>query len=40
MEDAADVWPDLPYAEWHETAATFQFWTQIGGKVRPGPNHG
>ena len=28
------VWPALPYAAWHETAATLQLWTQIVGKVR------
>jgi hypothetical protein len=44
MEDAAGVWADLPYAEWHETAATSQLWTQLVGKVRlgltPWLNHG
>jgi hypothetical protein len=28
------LWPELPYAGWHETAATLQLWTQIVGKVR------
>ncbi|MEP6808885.1 MAG: DUF5996 family protein [Chthoniobacterales bacterium] len=36
-------WPPLPYAEWKETAATLQLWTQIVGKVRlalaPWQNH-
>jgi Family of unknown function (DUF5996) len=38
------VWPELPYAAWHETAATLQLWTQIVGKIRlaltPWVNHG
>jgi len=42
--DPADIWPDLPYAAWRETAATLQLWTQIVGKVRlmltPWLNHG
>jgi uncharacterized protein DUF5996 len=40
----ATVWPDLPYADWRETAETLQLWTQIVGKVRltltPWLNHG
>jgi uncharacterized protein DUF5996 len=44
MDEAAIVWPDLPYAGWRETAATLQLWTQIVGKVRltltPWLNHG
>ena len=44
MNDAALIWPELPYAEWHETASTLQLWTQIVGKVRltltPWLNHG
>lgn len=44
MDDAAAVWPDLPYAAWRETAATLQLWTQIVGKIRlrltPWLNHG
>jgi hypothetical protein len=44
MDDAATVWPDLPYAPWRETVATLQLWTQIVGKVRltltPWLNHG
>jgi hypothetical protein len=31
---ALDVWPALPYAEWKETCATLQMWTQIVGKVK------
>jgi hypothetical protein len=27
-------WPPLPYAEWKDTAATLQLWTQIAGKIR------
>lgn len=27
-------WPDLPFAEWQDTCATLQMWTQIVGKVR------
>ena len=27
-------WPALPYAEWRETYATLQLWTQIVGKIR------
>lgn len=27
-------WPELPYAEWADTAATLQLWTQIVGKIR------
>jgi Family of unknown function (DUF5996) len=37
-------WPELRYADWRETAATLQLWTQIVGKVRlalsPWLNHG
>src|SRR5262245_35672934 len=44
MDDTVAVWPELPYAAWHETAATLQLWTQIVGKVRlaltPWLNHG
>jgi uncharacterized protein DUF5996 len=40
----ATVWPELLYADWRETAATLQLWTQIVGKVRltltPWLNHG
>jgi hypothetical protein len=28
------AWPALPYAEWKDTAATLQLWTQIVGKIR------
>jgi hypothetical protein len=30
----ADHWPDLPYANWRDTALTLQLWTQIIGKIR------
>jgi hypothetical protein len=37
-------WPVLAYADWRDTAATLQLWTQIVGKVRlarsPWLNHG
>jgi hypothetical protein len=37
-------WPELPYENWRDTAATLQLWTQIVGKVRlaltPWVNHG
>jgi hypothetical protein len=40
----ATAWPDLPYANWRETAETLQLWTQIVGKIRlaltPWLNHG
>jgi hypothetical protein len=38
------TWPSLSYLEWRATAATFQLWTQVVGKVRlalsPWLNHG
>jgi Family of unknown function (DUF5996) len=34
MTDRADAWPSLPLAEWQETCATLQLWTQIVGKIR------
>ncbi|MBV9432275.1 MAG: hypothetical protein JO137_10680, partial [Hyphomicrobiales bacterium] len=41
---SAEQWPELPYANWRDTAATLQLWTQIIGKVRlsltPWLNHG
>jgi Family of unknown function (DUF5996) len=43
MPDGAP-WPDLPYANWRETALTLQLWMQIVGKIRlsltPWLNHG
>lgn len=39
----ADDWPELPFAEWKDTAATLQMWLQIVGKIRvacvPWVNH-
>ena len=44
MDSADTLWPELSYAQWRETAATLQLWTQIVGKVRltltPWLNHG
>jgi hypothetical protein len=38
-----DTWPALPYAEWKDTLATLQLWTQVVGKIRmtlsPPVNH-
>ena len=34
MSVDADVWPDLPLAEWQDTCATLQLWTQVVGKIR------
>ena len=40
---AATDWPELPYADWRDTAATLHLWTQIMGKIRltltPWVNH-
>jgi len=40
----SDAWPELAYADWRDTAATLQLWTQIAGKIRlalsPWVNHG
>jgi hypothetical protein len=37
------IWPELSYAEWRDTAATLQLWTQVVGKIRlqltPWVNH-
>lgn len=42
--DPHDAWPSLNYADWRDTVATFQLWTQVVGKVRlalsPWLNHG
>ena len=27
-------WPELPWNEWSETAATLHLWTQVVGKLR------
>jgi hypothetical protein len=34
MTDSADIWPSLKLAEWQDTYATLQLWTQIVGKIR------
>jgi hypothetical protein len=43
-EPMPGLWPDLTYANWRDTAATLQLWTQIIGKIRlsltPWLNHG
>ena len=28
------AWPELSYAEWHDTCSTLHLWTQIVGKIR------
>src|SRR4029077_14342698 len=43
MDRERDMWPELPYEAWRETAATLHLWMQIVGKVRlylaPWVNH-
>src|SRR5580765_8053654 len=43
MNREGDMWPELLYAPWRDTAATLHLWMQIVGKVRlsltPGVNH-
>jgi hypothetical protein len=43
MNREGDMWPELPYAPWRDTAATLHLWMQIVGKVRlsltPWVNH-
>jgi hypothetical protein len=43
MERAAELWPDLAYPQWRDTALTLQLWTQVVGKIRlvltPWVNH-
>ena len=34
MTNAAEAWPSLPFAEWRDTCATLQLWTQVVGKIR------
>ncbi len=31
---STEIWPDLPWTEWHETCATLHLWTQVVGKIR------
>jgi hypothetical protein len=44
LDQSTSPWPPLAYADWRDTAATLQLWTQIVGKVRlsltPWLNHG
>jgi hypothetical protein len=43
MERTTELWPDLTYPSWRDTALTLQLWTQIVGKIRlaltPWVNH-
>ncbi len=32
--DNSNIWPDLKWAEWEQTASTLHMWTQIVGKTR------
>ena len=34
MPQAADRWPQLPYAAWRDTCTTLHLWCQIVGKIR------
>ncbi len=34
INSTEEIWPALPYEEWHETLATLHMWTQVVGKVR------
>ena len=34
MTQSADAWPSLPLADWQDTCATLQLWTQVVGKIR------
>ena len=34
MTTAANIWPELPLAEWKDTYETLHMWTQIIGKIR------
>jgi Family of unknown function (DUF5996) len=34
MVQPTTVWPELPFAQWRDTQATLQLWTQIAGKIR------
>ena len=33
MTKSEEIWPSLPLAEWRDTCATLQLWTQIIGKI-------
>lgn len=43
MAASNEIWPELPFSEWKETAKTLHMWTQIVGKIRlaltPWTNH-
>ena len=43
-ERERSAWPELRFAEWRDSGATLQLWTQIVGKLRlalsPWLNHG
>lgn len=43
IPSCASPWPELPYAQWHETLKTMHQWAQIVGKIRlramPWQNH-
>ena len=34
MSKSEEIWPSLPLAEWRDTCATLQLWTQVVGKIR------
>jgi hypothetical protein len=34
VENVSNAWPDLPFAEWQDTAMTLHMWTQVIGKIR------
>lgn len=44
MDGKSDIWPELDFASWRDTAITLQLSTQIAGKIRlaltPWVNHG
>src|SRR5579871_4877085 len=39
----SELWPALPFGEWHDACHTLHMWTQIAGKIRmtlsPPQNH-
>src|SRR4030095_9945730 len=34
MNSRSSPWPDLPFAEWQDTATTLHMWTQVVGQIR------
>ena len=34
QQATSHLWPEIPFAEWRDTAATLHMWTQIVGKIR------